>query len=360
MSDAPRGATRSSTVPSRPVLEVVDLHVHYKVPVRLPPTKLIPRDLGGLARTLLLSQQEATLRAVDGITFDVPAGETLGLVGESGCGKSTTGRTIVMLEQPSKGSVYLDGIRATGARRRHRRRLRRRVQMVFQDPYASLDPRLPVGHIVGEPLRALGLERSAKRRAEQVVELLDKCGLDPSIVGRYPHEFSGGQRQRIAIARAIAPEPKLLIADEPVSALDVSIQAQIVNLLLDLKAQMGLSMLFIAHDLAVVRHVSERVAVMYLGKIVEVLSSAEIPKGARHPYTRALIEAVPVPDPKLQRARKLAVIEGEVPSPLSPPSGCRFHPRCPEVRERCRVDEPELKRGDLGGLVACHVAHNEA
>jgi oligopeptide transport system ATP-binding protein len=299
----------------------------------------------------LLRRQVGAVRAVDGVSFDIRPGETLGLVGESGCGKSTTARAVLGLVDATRGSVSFRGARLTGLTRRAMRRHRRALQMVFQDPYASLNPRMPVGRIVAEPLEVHGLP---DRRA-RVGELLDLVGLPPDAVDRYPHEFSGGQRQRIGIARALATSPEFVACDEPVSALDVSIQAQVVNLLRDLQERLGLTYLFIAHDLAVVRMISTRVAVMYLGKIVELADRDELFANPRHPYTRALLSAVPIANPRRERARERIVLTGDLPSPARPPAGCRFHTRCPLATERCRVEEPAAR--DLGGghVVACHL-----
>jgi len=346
----------------RPVLEVRDLAVHYRVPVNRSTHSLIPQNLPGVARALydaVTPRFDATIRAVDGVDLHIMPGEILGLVGESGCGKSSTGRALVRLERTARGKITVDGIRLDRAGWRERRRLRRVIQMVFQDPYGSLDPRMTVGQIIAEPLRVLDVAPRARDRAARVAVLLEQCGIDPRLADRLPHEFSGGQRQRIAIARAIAPEPKLVVADEPVSALDVSIQAQILNLLLELQRRFNLSMLFIAHDLAVVRQVSQRIAVMYLGKIVEVAPSEKLYREPIHPYSRALVSAVPIPDPLVERVRPRIVLEGEVPSPLRPPRGCRFHPRCKDATDRCRIESPLLKIGGLDRPVACHVAHGE-
>jgi len=303
---------------------------------------------------LIFQRKIADVKAVDGLDFSVKRGETLGLVGESGCGKSTTGRAILQLYKPTAGSVNFDGTELTTLNGGALRRMRRRMQMIFQDPYASLNPRMSVGAIIGEPLTIHGLARGSRARKERIQDLMRVVGLNPYYANRYPHEFSGGQRQRIGIARALAVEPDFIVADEPVSALDVSIQAQIINLLEDLQQQFGLTYLFIAHDLSVVRHISDRVGVMYLGKLMELADRNELYENPLHPYTKALLSAVPVPDPSVERQRERIILTGDVPSPLRPPPGCVFHTRCPIAIEECRQVIPEWRDVGGGHMVACH------
>jgi oligopeptide/dipeptide ABC transporter ATP-binding protein len=293
----------------------------------------------------------ALLKAVDGISLDVARGRTVGLVGESGCGKSTLARMVLALERPTTGRVVFDGQDISRLGRRDMRRLRRRMQIIFQDPFSSLNPRQSVGSILGEPLKIHHMGRRARRR-EMVAELMNEVGLRPEQAGRYPHEFSGGQRQRICIARALALRPELVVADEPVSALDVSIQAQVLNLLRDLQAKFRLTYLFIAHDLAVVRYVSDRVAVMYLGRLVEVMDQSDFDRPPAHPYTQALLLAAPVP--RVGAKKEITPLAGDLPSPMNPPSGCRFHPRCPEAKEICSEQDPPLVEKTPGRFIACH------
>ncbi|MBF6600258.1 MAG: dipeptide ABC transporter ATP-binding protein [Dehalococcoidia bacterium] len=303
---------------------------------------------------LIIQRKIADVKAVDGVSFSVKKGETLGLVGESGCGKSTTGRAMLQLYKPTAGSVNFEGTeltKITGGALRH---MRRKMQMIFQDPYASLNPRMSIGSIIGEPLAIHGLAKGNRARKERIQDLMRVVGLNPYYANRYPHEFSGGQRQRIGIARALAVEPDFIVADEPVSALDVSIQAQIINLLEDLQQQFGLTYLFIAHDLSVVRHISDRVGVMYLGKMMELADRNELYENALHPYTKALLSAVPVPDPRVEKQRERIILTGDVPSPLRPPSGCVFHTRCPIAIEECRQVIPEWRDVGGGHMVACH------
>jgi oligopeptide transport system ATP-binding protein len=308
-----------------------------------------------ITRGIIVQRQVGAVQAVDDVSFDIREGETLGLVGESGCGKSTTGRTIIQLYRPTSGKVYYRDQDLTELKGEDLRQLRRSMQIIFQDPYASLNPRMTVGDIVGEPLEVHGLEKNRKKRRERVQELLRLVGLNPYFINRYPHEFSGGQRQRIGVARALALVPEFIVCDEPISALDVSIQAQVVNLLEELQEKLGLTYLFIAHDLSMVRHISTRTAVMYLGKVVELTDREELYDQPLHPYTQALLSAVPVPDPVAERKRQRIILKGDVPSPANPPSGCRFHPRCPLVQDICKEVEPEWREAAPRHWVACHL-----
>ena len=308
-----------------------------------------------ITQGIVVQRQIGAVRAVDNVSFDIREGETLGLVGESGCGKSTTGRTILQLYRPTSGKVYYQDQDLTTIKGEELRRMRRNMQIIFQDPYASLNPRLTVGDIIGEPLEVHRVEKSKKKRQERVQELLRLVGLNPYFINRYPHEFSGGQRQRIGVARALALQPKFIICDEPISALDVSIQAQVVNLLEKLQDEFGLTYLFIAHDLSMVRYISDRTAVMYLGKIVELAEREELYSHPLHPYTQALLSAVPVPDPVVERTRQRMILTGDVPSPANPPSGCNFHPRCPLAQQVCQEEEPEWREVSPSHWVACHL-----
>ena len=330
------GSTQGVIAQGDVLLDVRNLKVHFPV-----------------SAGLIIQRKIADVKAVDGITFQVRKGETLGLVGESGCGKSTTGRAILQLYRPTEGEVKFGQIELTKLHGNELRRMRRQMQMIFQDPYASLNPRMSVGAIIGEPLAIHGLAKGAARK-ERVADLMRIVGLNPYYLNRYPHEFSGGQRQRIGVARALAVEPEFIVCDEPVSALDVSIQAQIINLLQDLQDQFGLTYLFIAHDLSVVRHISDRVAVMYLGKLMELTSRDELYDNPLHPYTKALLSAVPVPDPALEATRERIILTGDVPSPLHPPSGCVFHTRCPIAIDECRQVIPEWREMSKDHWVACH------
>ena len=306
-------------------------------------------------RGLVFQRSVGVVRAVDGISFAIEQGETLGLVGESGCGKTTAGRTLLGLYPLTAGVVQIDSHNVSQAKGSELMAIRRKAQMIFQDPYASLNPRWTVNAIVSEPLRVHKLLPSNRDRAERVKELLNLVGLSSRLVNRFPHEFSGGQRQRIGIARALASEPLFIVCDEPISALDVSIQAQVVNLLEDLQDRFGLTYLFIAHDLSMVRHICDRVAVMYLGSIVELAERNELYENPLHPYTKALFSAVPIPDPKKDRTRQRVILSGDVPSPINPPAGCRFHPRCPIAVPQCSVDTPEWRSVASGHWVACHL-----
>ena len=319
-----------------PLLEVRGLRMHF------------PITEGILAHKLV-----GEVKAIDGIDFSVRRGETLGLVGESGCGKTTTGRCILRLERPTAGQIYYDGVDIARMERRELQYLRRRIQVIFQDPYSSLNPRMKVGEIIAEPIKVHSIEPNSAKRSARVRDLLSVCGLNPRFADRYPHEMSGGQRQRVGIARALALNPEFIVCDEAVSALDVSIQAQVVNLLEDLREQFGLTYLFIAHDLSVVRHLCQRVAVMYLGRIVELADSDELFSNPLHPYTQALLAAVPVPDPTVEMHRTFRPVQGEVPSPINPPTGCVFHPRCPIAVEECRRARPSLREARPEHFVAC-------
>ena len=307
-----------------------------------------------IMKGVLIQKQVGAVHAVDGVSFDIVKGETLGLVGESGCGKSTTGRAILQLHRPTSGSVFYEGKDLVKLKGESLRKTRRRMQMIFQDPYASLNPRMTVGQIITEPMliHDMTTQKDTQAHAERLLKLV---GLNPAYTSRYPHEFSGGQRQRIGIARALALEPALIVCDEPISALDVSIQAQVVNLLEDLQAKLGLTYLFIAHDLSMVRHISDRVAVMYLGIIVELTTRDELYSHALHPYTQALLSAVPIPDPAIEANRKRIILTGDVPSPVNPPSGCRFRTRCPLAAEICKEKKPEFREVSPGHWVACHM-----
>jgi oligopeptide transport system ATP-binding protein len=320
------------------ILRVEGLRVHFPI-----------------TRGVLFQRPVGAVKAVDGVSFTVRRGETLGLVGESGCGKSTTALAVLRMLEPTAGRIVFEGEDITHHDRARMRPIRRRMQMVYQDPFGSLDPRMKVRNLVGEPLIVHGLAPDKRQYRDRVDDLIAMVGLLPDMADRYPHEFSGGQRQRIAIARALALDPSLLVCDEPVSALDVSIQAQVVNLLMDLQAKLGLTYIFIAHDLSVVRHISDRIAVMYLGKIVELADRDDLYRDPKHPYTEALLAAVPIPDPELEAARPQQVVKGEVPSVLHPPPGCHFHPRCPKVLPECSSLEPRLESISEGREVACHL-----
>ena len=321
------------------LVEVKDLKMHF------------PISVGWMFRKTI-----GHVKAVDGISFKIARGETLGLVGESGCGKTTTGRTILQLERPTSGHIFFEGKEISGIEEKALRTLRRKMQMIFQDPFGSLNPRMTAGEIIGEPLLIHRLTQSKSEYKEKVKELMVTVGLSPAMMEWYPHEFSGGQRQRIGVARALSVRPDLIICDEPVSALDVSIQAQIINLLEQLQEKFNLTYLFIAHDLAVVRHISNRIAVMYLGEIVEIATRGDLYKNPLHPYTKSLLSAIPVPDPVVEAQRDHVLLEGEVPSPFSPPSGCKFHPRCPTADlPHCQEEKPILYEIESGNhWVACH------
>ena len=333
----PLSDTPAKKLPTQHLLQVEDLKVHFP----LPGTGLLRRSAGAV-------------KAVDGVSFSLDAGETLGLVGESGCGKSTTGLAVLRMQPVTAGRIFFEGQDIT-AQQARTGTFRRRMQMVYQDPYGSLNPRMKVRDLVGEPLQVHGMDKNPGEYQDRIAGLLKTVGLLPDMADRYAHEFSGGQRQRIGIARALALEPSLIICDEPVSALDVSIQAQVVNVLQELQERLGLAYLFIAHDLAVVRHLSHRVAVMYLGRIVEIATRDDLYRAPLHPYTQALLSAVPVADPAVEKTRQRIVVQGEVPSALRPPPGCRFHTRRPHAVERCRSEDPPLADLGQGRAVACHL-----
>jgi oligopeptide transport system ATP-binding protein len=337
--NAPAGVRAMTSLPSQtepPLLEVRNLKMHFSV-----------------VDGVLSRKPTAKIKAVDDVSFTIARGETLGLVGESGCGKTTTGRCILQLEKPTAGEIIFEGQNLADLDRKALNEKRERMQVIFQDPYSSLNPRMKIGAIIGEPMKVHGIYPKRKARVERVAELLSVCGLNPKFMDRYPHEMSGGQRQRVGIARALSLNPQFIVCDEAVSALDVSIQAQVINLLENLREQFHLSYLFIAHDLSVVRHLCHRVAVMYLGRLVELAESDELFANPLHPYTQALLEAVPIPDPDVERRRAHRVMKGEVPSPINPPSGCVFHPRCPLAVDNCRTEVPQLRELKPGHWVAC-------
>jgi oligopeptide transport system ATP-binding protein len=337
--NAPAGLQAMVSRPAQtepPLLEVRNLKMHFSV-----------------ADGVLSRKTAARVKAVDDVSFTIARGETLGLVGESGCGKTTTGRCILQLEKPTAGEIIFEGQNLAELDRKALNEKRERMQVIFQDPYSSLNPRMKIGAIIGEPMKVHGIYPKRRERVERVAELLSVCGLNPKFMDRYPHEMSGGQRQRVGIARALSLNPQFIVCDEAVSALDVSIQAQVINLLEDLRKQFHLSYLFIAHDLSVVRYLCHRVAVMYLGRLVELAESDELFANPLHPYTQALLEAVPIPDPDVERRRAHRVMKGEVPSPINPPSGCVFHPRCPLAIDSCRQEVPQLRELKPGHWVAC-------
>ena len=320
------------------ILKVEDLQIHFPV-----------------MKGVLFKKQVATVKAVDGVSFSVKRGETLGVVGESGCGKSTTGLALMHMLETTGGRIMFEGQDVTSFNRSQVKQFRRRVQMVYQDPYGSLNPRMKVKDIIGEPLEVHGLAKDRAQYDKRVADLLRMVGLLPDMAERYAHEFSGGQRQRIGIARALALEPSLIVCDEPVSALDVSIQAQVINIFKDLQKRLGLTYVFIAHDLAVVRHISDRIAVMYLGRVVEIASREDLYRNPKHPYTQALLSAVPEADVDAEQQKKRIVLKGEIPSPLRVPSGCRFHTRCPAAMDKCRTEDPAMSQHGEGHAVACHL-----
>ena len=340
MTELAQPVTSADSRPTVPdeILSVRDLKVHFPV-----------------YKGVIVQKQVATVHAVDGVSFNLRRGETLGLVGESGCGKSTTGLAVLRMLEPTAGSIVFEGQDITQFDRTRMRSMRRRMQMVYQDPYGSLNPRMRVRDIVGEPLQVHGMDGNKADYQARVASLLSIVGLLPDMADRYPHEFSGGQRQRIGIARALALDPALIVCDEAVSALDVSIQAQVVNVFMDLQERLGLSYIFVAHYLAVVRHISDRIAVMYLGKIVEIASRDELYRNPLHPYTQALLAAIPVADAAIEARRERIVVSGEVPSALRPPPGCRFHTRCPHAMDRCKSEVPALLGSEGGRAVACHL-----
>ena len=326
----------AQTAATKPLVEIKNLKKYFPV-----------------TEGIVIQSTVAEVKAIDDISFKILKGETLGLVGESGCGKTTTGRCILQLERPTSGQIIYDGTDMDTVDRRELNKLRQRIQVIFQDPYSSLNPRMKIGQIISEPMRVHGIEPDPVTRNKRVGELLSVCGLSPKMADRYPHEMSGGQRQRVGIARALSLNPEFIVCDEAVSALDVSIQAQVINLLEDLRDEFDLTYLFIAHDLSVVRHLCHRVAVMYLGKLVELAECDELFDNPLNPYTQALLGSVPIPDPEIERQREHRVIEGEVPSPMNPPSGCVFHPRCPKAVENCKEEIPELREIKPGHWVAC-------